>query len=975
MVRYAVAAAAVGIAAVANALLPQVAENTPFFVFFAAVVAAAWYGGGGPGFFATAASVALAGWLFNIPFPNRSASPRQLATFVLGGVLVSALSGSRRKLILKERREREWLQTTLRSVGEAVIATDSDGRVTFMNTAAERLCGWNNDDAKGKALRDVYIKRDEKTHDLLENPVESALKASSGDTESRHGVIASKDGHIIPVSDSAAPIRDEYGDVIGAVLVFRDVSEPRRAEEALRASEDRYRTITETASDAIVTIDGGGIIVFANAACSRIFGYSPDELTGKPAAVLIKAKFPDEVLKQSGNGGRFETELLCRQRSGAEIPLEASFAEFTRDGKRYYTAVLRDISERKRSEEALELERARTEEALELHERLEQQVMLLVEASATLLTSLEAADVLDRLVELAAKFIKADAYAIWSTDDDVHWRALASRGLSEGYRDRELAANQTQRNLLSGPMIVEDVDAVNALANRTDGYHSEGIRSLLVIPLRRREQVSSTITFYYRQRHRASQSEVRIATALGNLAAAALTTVELYETQSRMRADAEANEQRSTFLADATSIIASSLDYEATLSTVARLAVPHFADWCGVDMLKENGELERLAVAHVDPEKVEWARELQRRYPPDLNSDRGLAKVLRTGQYEVINDVSPESVERSAVDDEHRAILKQIGIRSVLMAPLIARGRVLGALTFLTTSDSGRGFGAAEVDVALHLARRAAIAVDNADLYRTAERRRQEAENAAELLRQSNEDLEQFAYVSSHDLQEPLRMIGSYTQLLERRYKGRFDQDADEFINFVVEGVDRMQRLLRDLLEYSRAGHRGAQTEDVETVKALDDAVRNLKMAVEESNASITHGELPAIHADRMQVTQLFQNLLANAIKFRRNVPLEIHVDAVRGDGEWIFSVRDNGMGFDPAYARKVFVIFQRLHGREYSGTGIGLAICKRIVERRGGRIWVEAQPEQGATFYFSVPDAMRAEAGEPPPPAVGPDY
>jgi light-regulated signal transduction histidine kinase (bacteriophytochrome) len=206
-------------------------------------------------------------------------------------------------------------------------------------------------------------------------------------------------------------------------------------------------------------------------------------------------------------------------------------------------------------------------------------------------------------------------------------------------------------------------------------------------------------------------------------------------------------------------------------------------------------------------------------------------------------------------------------------------------------------------------------------------------------------------------------MIGSYVQLIQRRYQGQLDPDADDFISYVVEGVDRMQRLLRDLLEYARVGYRGLQVHLIDSSAALDDAVTNLKIAVEESGAAITYSTLPRIKADRLQLTRLFQNLISNCIKFRRDLPLQVHVSAARGEGEWIFSVRDNAMGFDEAFAKKAFVIFQRLHGREYPGTGIGLAISKRIVERRGGRIWVESESGVGSTFYFSVPDGVRAES------------
>jgi signal transduction histidine kinase len=230
------------------------------------------------------------------------------------------------------------------------------------------------------------------------------------------------------------------------------------------------------------------------------------------------------------------------------------------------------------------------------------------------------------------------------------------------------------------------------------------------------------------------------------------------------------------------------------------------------------------------------------------------------------------------------------------------------------------------------------------------------AERTQELSR-TNEELRQFAYIASHDLQEPLRTVGSYAQLLAKRYRGRLDSSADDFVNYMVDGVQRMHALLNDMLAYSRVSDKETQTAQLTDLnEVLNSALLNMETTIQESEASISFDPLPTLVGDELQLVQVFQNLIGNAIKYRSTQTPQIHVSTYHENHCWVISVRDNGIGIEPKYNERIFGIFKRLHGKELPGTGMGLAICKKVIERHGGRIWLESQLGAGSTFYFALP-------------------
>jgi PAS domain S-box-containing protein len=308
-------------------------------------------------------------------------------------------------------------------------------------------------------------------------------------------------------------------------------------------------------------------------------------------------------------------------------------------------------------------------------------------------------------------------------------------------------------------------------------------------------------------------------------------------------------------------------------------------------------------------------------------------------------------IDQGDIEPCHVEFLKQFGVRANLVVPILVKDDVWGLLIAHQCS-APREWASFEVELMRQLGDQIGIALTQAQLLEQETKQRQE-------LARSNADLQQFAYVASHDLQEPLRMVASYLQLLERRYKDKLDSDANEFINYAVDGAGRMQNLINDLLAYSRVGTQGKPFKPTNYADVFRRALLQLKIAIEESKAVITHDEpFPIVHADESQLVQVLQNLISNAMKFRGDQAPHIHIGVQHRDEEWVFSVKDQGIGIDPQYKERIFMIFQRLHNRtEYVGTGIGLAICKRIVERHGGHIWVESELVKGSTFYFTIPD------------------
>ncbi len=303
-----------------------------------------------------------------------------------------------------------------------------------------------------------------------------------------------------------------------------------------------------------------------------------------------------------------------------------------------------------------------------------------------------------------------------------------------------------------------------------------------------------------------------------------------------------------------------------------------------------------------------------------------------------------------------KAVAQKLSLGNCIALPVMSRpGAVLGILFF--GRRSREPFSERDESVASSLASQAAIAIDNARLFTMAEEERRRLEAARQILQRSNDELRQFAYVASHDLQEPLRTVASFTQLLVGRYGDLGDPDAAEFVAYIVDGVERMSSLINDLLQYSSTGgSRTLPSEPTSVEGALAEVLFALSAAIDASGASVTYDTLPEVWVEKRSLITLLQNLIGNAIKYRGEQPPRVHISVAPSGANWQFCVRDNGIGIAKEYHDRIFGIFKRLHGKEIPGTGIGLAICQRIVQWHGGDIWVESEPGRGSVFYFTLP-------------------
>jgi PAS domain S-box-containing protein len=718
----------------------------------------------------------------------------------------------------------------------------------------------------------------------------------------------------------------------------------------------RLAAIVESSDDAIVSKDLNGIITSWNKGAEDLFGYSADEAIGQSITILIppdRLSEEDMVLGRIRRGERVEHfDTIRRRKDGTAVPVSLTVSPI-RDANGTIigaSKIARNISDRKRIETELQ----------ELHRRL----MTLAVASASILGSPNTDTIASKAIELAREVFAADGYALWRSDSAGAWRIVRSYGISNEFAARTIPRSADQHGgpivPFSEPLVCEDVQATSMLSDLRDAYAREGISSMVVFPLSIRGERSGTMVFYSHRRVSFRAIDVQVGVALANLVAAAMTTADLYEEQRDAREAADHARQQAAFLAETGTVLSSSLDYEATLRSVARLAVPTIADWCAVDILGADRQLQRIAVAHVDPAKVELAQSLQERYPADTHAPGGVHEVIRTGKPAYMSRIPSALLEAAAEDAEHLRIIRELNLTSYMCVPLTVQGRTIGAITFVS-AESGREYSDADLRFARELASRASLAVENARAYERA--------NEASRLK------DEFLATLSHELRTPLNAVLGYARMMRTQIVP--PEKSRAAWEVVERNATALQQIIEDVLDVSRivAGRLRLNVEPVDLPAILRDAITTLMPAADAKGVRVETLIEPVtvpISGDGSRLQQIIWNLLSNAIKFTpRGGKVQLRLARVNSHVEVVVS--DTGRGIAPDFLPYVFERFRQADAsfsREHGGLGLGLAIAKQLAELHGGTITASSGGVgTGATFALKLPlMIVHQQAHDSPP-------
>lgn len=707
----------------------------------------------------------------------------------------------------------------------------------------------------------------------------------------------------------------------------------------------------DTLGDPVVAANSANQIVYVNRELERLLGWPWNELAGRPILTIIPARLHDAHL--AGFQRYLDTRvphvigspirMPALHRDGSEIDIELSLSALTfPNGEPLFVASLRDLRGRAELERQLLVTRYLRSAAA---------------AAARLTSRLDVQHLLQTVVEMQVSDFDAALARIWLYDEQHGVLTLrASAGLST----RTAESSRARMEVASSPAKIAEVartqrsfvrNGLDADPNFDQEWvRRERIASVAAFPLARAGSLRGVLIHF--SRLPLPEEVVEVLATFCAIATTVLEDVELFHNEQAARAEAERARERFAFLAEVSRVLASSLDYGTTLTNVARLAVASLADWCTVHIVEPSGAVRQLVVAHADPAKVEMAAEIEKRFPFDPQATGGVANVLRSGISEIVPEITNQMIVEAMTDGELRRILLDLQLCSSMIVPLIARGRIVGAMTFLA-AESGRHYTDEDLALAEDLARRAATAVDNARLH-------------AEV-QESIRTRDEFLSSVSHDLKNPLTSLKGHAQLLQRRVRRMDIEEASrlaEGLESIVATTTRMNRIINDLVDFAhlRAGSplelRREATDLVALARELLDDQKDLthrhRIVLDARPESLVG------NVDRTRVERVLTNLLSNAIKYSPDggtVTVTIRSETGEAGPVALISVHDEGIGIPLSDLPHVFERFHRASNvGTIAGTGIGLAGAKQIVDQHSGVISVGSHPGEGTTFTVRLP-------------------
>jgi PAS domain S-box-containing protein len=1063
IVRYGAAVSGVALATVIRLLLnPMLGARLPFTTYFITTVLAAIYAGLGPALLTVVLGTVLGAYLF-VPPTNTfgilgTSGWLQILPYCVFSaalsILIKVIQDARRRAeqnasALVDSRER--LATILASIGDAVIATDLDGHVTFMNGVAQSLTGWTQEEASGKLIQELFKIREENSLEP-ECPVARVLRDRvAAEASTRLAVLISRDGREVPVEDNSSSIKNESGKTTGVVLVFRDITHRKKAEQALREKEERFRTMADTTPVMLWLAGADGLCNFFNQSWLDFTGRTMEQETGYGWADNVH---PDDLRRcldnyMSSLEGRaaFTIEYQLRRFDGAyRWVLSNGVPRYTKEGDFIgFAGSCVDIADRKQAEEAAHSLASIVESSEDaiIAKRLDGAIvswnaaaeriygyaadevkgkhisLLAPEEHRSELTSIfemlkrgESIPHLEtvrrtkdgRLIDVALTISPTYDSAGHITGASTIARDITDRKRVEQERSLLAAQIENERQRLNN--VVANVPGVvweawgqpDQAAQRID-FVSEYVEKMLGYGT---DEWLSTPNFWLSIVHpddveRAAREAAAIfASGKGGTSrfrwkakdgravwveAQSVVVCDDAENPIGMRGvtmditERKRAEDAQRFLAEASGLLGSSLDYEITLGSVAKLAVPNLADWCVVHIIGDNGRLRQLAVVHSDPAKEEAARRIQQRYPVDPEASIGVPNVLRTGRPEFYPIVDQERLAHAARNQDVADVLRELNLKSCMIVPLVARNRTLGTIT-LATAESNRYYDAYDLTLTENLAHRIALAVDNARLYREAQDAVTAREDALrirdELLRRehvareeaetANRAKDEFLATVSHELRTPLNAILGWAHMLR---SNKLDQNTESRALETIERNAKSQaQLIEDILDVSRivTGKLRLEVRPVELAAVVDaatDAVRPAADAKGIKLETILDPRVGPVSGDPNRLLQIVWNLASNAVKFTgKGGRVQIQLQRVSSYVEIVVS--DTGQGISSEFLPYVFDRFRQADAtstRRHGGLGLGLAIVRHLVEMHGGTVVAHSPGDGlGATFTVKLP-------------------